>query len=375
MTGQSTNSNIKHTVITIAVLLIIGCTAITLGLRSDAASVAHEIKSGILTADEVAIAFENVSGRLISHQIKESDLVTAGQELMQLDPTDIEISIAVLNAQISSLKAQLAQTEQNYIISTAQTDLDEKSQWFNIELLAAAKNSAQESLDLAKTEYLRAQNLMHKQAVSQSTLDQAKAEFVQAQAESVRAVRELNAATIGASAEQMDKLLNSGSAQGMNLTSINNARLSNENLKNQIADLKAQISADKAQLRQLKVNLDRLTLRAREPGKILQVLFEDGELIQAGATAVLLETDRKYFDIYVSEDQVGKYRPGTKVTAYAPAIDKNITGTVRFATAAPAFADLRNTRERGQSDLTSYQIRIYTDPEAELLTGMTLEVK
>ena len=33
------------------------------------------------------------------------------------------------------------------------------------------------------------------------------------------------------------------------------------------------------------------------------------------------------------------------------------------------------TRERGQADLTSYQVRIYMESIPKLLTGMTLEVK
>ena len=93
-----------------------------------------------------------------------------------------------------------------------------------------------------------------------------------------------------------------------------------------------------------------------------------------GAPVVLIETDRRYFDIYVDETQAGVYRPGTQVKADVPPLGKSVTGTVRFTLAAPSFADLRNTRERGQADLTSFQVRIYVAADEELLTGMTLEV-
>lgn len=62
------------------------------------------------------------------------------------------------------------------------------------------------------------------------------------------------------------------------------------------------------------------------------------------------------------------------MTADVPALGVKVQGKVRFTTAAPSFADLRMTREHGQADLTAYKVRIYVEPAAGLLTGMTLEV-
>ena len=97
-------------------------------------------------------------------------------------------------------------------------------------------------------------------------------------------------------------------------------------------------------------------------------------MVPASCAAVILETDRRYYDIYVSEAQVNRYQEGSGVTGYAVAIDKNVTGEVRIATAAPSFADLRMTREHGTADLTSFKVRIYVKPTEGLLTGMTIEV-
>ncbi|MCO6524026.1 MAG: hypothetical protein J6562_03255, partial [Candidatus Schmidhempelia sp.] len=79
-------------------------------------------------------------------------------------------------------------------------------------------------------------------------------------------------------------------------------------------------------------------------------------------------------DIYVNEMMVNDYQPGTTLTAQVPALDAEVSGIVRFATVAPSFADLRMTRERGQADLTSYQVRVYMQDIPKLLTGMTIEV-
>ena len=90
----------------------------------------------------------------------------------------------------------------------------------------------------------------------------------------------------------------------------------------------------------------------------------------------LLETDRRYVEIYVSEADAARYAPGAEVPLYAPAIGRDFEGKVRFCEAAPEFAELRMVRERGQADLTLLRVRIDVPADVEgLLTGMTVEVQ
>ena len=44
-------------------------------------------------------------------------------------------------------------------------------------------------------------------------------------------------------------------------------------------------------------------------------------------------------------------------------------------TQAPGFSDLKQTREKGQSDLSAFQVRIYVDPQDGIIPGMTIGVK
>lgn len=108
---------------------------------------------------------------------------------------------------------------------------------------------------------------------------------------------------------------------------------------------------------------------------MLEVLYEKGELVSPNAPAVLLESKRLYFDIYVAENKVKGFQEGAKVTCWSPALGQNVRGTVLSVTAAPDFADLKMVRERGQADLTLFKVRINVEPAEGLLTGMTLEVK
>ena len=44
-------------------------------------------------------------------------------------------------------------------------------------------------------------------------------------------------------------------------------------------------------------------------------------------------------------------------------------------TKAPGFADLKMTREKGQADLSAFQIRIFTEQVDGVIPGMTIGVK
>ena len=54
--------------------------------------------------------------------------------------------------------------------------------------------------------------------------------------------------------------------------------------------------------------------------------------------------------------------------------DKKVAGTIRIITQAPGFADLKMSREKGQADLSAFQVRIYIEPQAGVLPGMTIGV-
>lgn len=365
---------ILKTAVTFLGLLILGSSLIYFGSRNDAVSVAQNLKSGVLTADNVNIAFENVGGKLITRQVQESQRVKKGDILMVLDDRDSNIALDRLKAVIRSQEALIRQEESAIRIASNETQLTEVSSWRKIEEIQATLSAARASENLARTDFNRMAKLHNTGSVSQSMLDTASSALTTTHSAVVQAERQLASAMIGTTPAQIKNLADKASAQGMTLQAIANSRESIKNRQNVLDQLLAQLDQSQAELRQLEINHQRLTLAAPEAGKVLKLLYESGEMVPAGAPAVLLETDRQYVDIYVNENSVGAYSPGTIVTAKVPALDTQVNGIVRFASAAASFADLRMTRERGQADLTSYQVRIYTEEKPQLLTGMTLEV-
>ena len=366
--------NVKIPVIFL-LLLFFGSFLIFLGSRNDAVTVAKSIKSGVLTADEINVAFQNVGGKVIKRFVEESQMVKKGDPLMQLEDVDTKLAIDRLQALVDSQRAAVNQEQAAIEITENETNLSELSTWRKIEEVKASLEAAKSARNLASTEFDRQAQLRKTGGNSQSQLDNARNAFVVAKMQVIQIESQLSTLMIGATPEQVSQFEKTQNATGMSLQSITIARQKLENRQNQLSQLKAQLAQGEADLKQLQINYQRLTLKAPEDGKVLKLMFEDGELAPTGAPAVLLETDRKYIDIYVNEKMVNDYQPGTTVTANAIALDKEVKGKVRFATAAPSFADLRMTRERGQADLTSYQVRIYMESIPKLLTGMTLEVK
>nr|WP_200758515.1 hypothetical protein [Effusibacillus dendaii] len=67
--------------------------------------------------------------------------------------------------------------------------------------------------------------------------------------------------------------------------------------------------------------------------------------MSAGSPVIALETNQVYYDFYVDEKQMNKFKVDGKVTGHLISANRDIDGKVRFITAAPQFASLRMSRE------------------------------
>lgn len=77
-------------------------------------------KDGILTAEQVKVSFQSVSGKMVNEAVQESQEVKAGDVLMQLDSTDVDLDIAKTQAQIAQLDAQIQSMEGTIAIGFAE---------------------------------------------------------------------------------------------------------------------------------------------------------------------------------------------------------------------------------------------------------------
>ena len=309
---------------------------------------------------EISVGFKT-AGQLTRILVKEGDYVHKGDVIMELDSTDTDLSIAKLKTQIAQMEAQIASTSGTQGINYLKADTSESQNYRGIDQQQAALQSANVTLKNAQLDYNRKASLVEAGAIAQSQLDDA----------------EMTLNVARANVEQQQQLLNKLTAvtNGSGTDSIAQARMSADNMGNDVEALLQQKAALEVQLKELEVAKERLPLRAPEDGKILKVLAKEGEMISPSTPVVLLESSRSYYDIYISEKQAAGLSEGMEITGTTVAGEKKVTGTVRLLTQAPGFADLKQSREKGQSDLSAFQVRIYIDPQDGIIPGMTIGVK
>ena len=355
----------KFNILFVALIVIAGLLLMYTG--NDALVLATEKKEGILTAEQVQVSFDSVGGRLVNEAVKEAQEVRKGEVLMVLDSTDIDLSIQQIEAQLAQLEAQIQSAAGTAAISMSQADTDEQQSFRQIDQQRAAVSAAEASYANRSLDYQRKLQLVGEGAVAQAELDNA------------RMALDVAAANVIQQKQLLSKLLagvyDSGDTDSLSLPTIELQRQSAGNRLHDVEALRQQKRALEVQLKELQVKKERLTLRAPEDGRILKILAKAGEMVSANTPVILMESKRYYYDIYISEDIVDKYKEGDSVTGVTVNGEREVPGTIRLLTQAPGFADLKMTREKGQSDLTAFQVRIYTEPVEGVIPGMTIGVK
>lgn len=362
---------------TLMFFVVIICTAsllIMIGTRSDAVTQARRLQAGVVAADEISVSFENVGGRLVKRRVNVSDTVKKGDLLLEINAEDIELAVASLKAQLRNIDAQLDAQTTSLKNSRDRVRTSEISLWREIEELYASFQGAEAELTRAQAQYKRYENLDKAAAVSKSSYDEARSVYLQDLAQVTSIKKSLAKLTLGATDEQLQRLKRDHDASGMTLSSVIQQKVDTENMENELRALRAQHDSLQAQLQQQELNLKRTKLYAPEDGRVLEIMYDEGEMVAASSPAVVIESNRKYFDVYISEKAAAHYHAGGRIEGYAPALARSVGGDIRFVLAAPSFADLRMTREQGQADLTSFKMRVYTDQDPQLLRGMTVEL-
>lgn len=227
----------------IAVLIVAGLLLLYKG--NDAVAIGMEKKEGILTAEQVKMSFDSVSGRLLKEAVKEGDTVKAGDVIMELDSTDTDLSIERTKAQIAQLNAQIRSTGGTQAVNYQKADSDEQQSFRQIDQQRAAVSAAQATLKNSQIDYNRKSALLDAGAIAKSQLDDAE--------------MALNVAEANVTQQQqlLDKLLSgaqdTGNTDSISLPTIAQQREAAGNMSNDIDALTQQKQALVVQLKQLEV--------------------------------------------------------------------------------------------------------------------------
>lgn len=333
----------------------------------------------------------------------QSDKITDSEKQGELDIQAAQAGESLLN---QGTRAEDIQ-RQRLAIEAAQQSLDAaltgvETAKTNAEIAQKTVASRQEALDLAKVNYNRVQTLYNAGAGTKAELDNAKNQLDNAQIALDTAKDQVEIANnqITAASKQSD-ITKNGIAQqqtaldkmeaGATAEERQQARIKTEKAKealNQTSQtrkdvknseynldlLAQQKQALSVQLKTLELQRGRMVLKASTDGKISRVVPKMGEIVATGATGVVIENNQLYYDIYVDEDSISQFKAGGKVTSHVVALDKDIQGKVRYITSAPQYTNMRMSRDKGLSDISSFQVRVDVPRTTELLPGMTVEV-
>jgi HlyD family secretion protein len=283
---------------------------------------------------QVELAFNN-SERVAEVLVQEGDRVTRGQVLAHLDISRLKTQAATAEAMMQGQQAmvrklhagsrpeEVAQAQANVV--SAKADLVNADQtWRRLSSLGG---------------------LTAGRAISQQDLDGAKAALGVARARVTVAEKSLDLAVIGPRQEDI--------AQG-----------------------EAQLRADQSQLDLLHLKLTDADLISPTDAEVRSRLLEPGEMASPQRPIFNLAiTDPKWIRAYVSETDLGRVHPGTKVSISADGFPgRTFSGWIGFISPVAEFTPKAVQTVELRSSLV-YEIRVFVrDPRDDMRLGMPATV-
>ena len=111
-------------------------------------------------------------------------------------------------------------------------------------------------------------------------------------------------------------------------------------------------------------------------GEVSTIIAEQGELVGTGYPVVaILDTTDTWVTFNIKETLLPKITVGMKMTAYVPALDRNVEFEVTYISVQADFATWSATRTQGSFDIRTFAVkaRPVTDVE-NIRPGMSVLV-
>ena len=254
--------------------------------------------TGFVEGEEKVIKSE-IAGRVETVTFTDGSRMQTGDVLAEVDARDYRSQVAQQELNLHLLKAKIQQAE-NQLALARDT--------YPAQLRAAKANLAKAAadLDLAEREFARSKELLQAEYLSQQRFDQAKNQLDVARAALTREREALAAAEA-------------------NLRQI---QLAEDALEVQ----KRQLAVETERLAQMRIILDKYTIRSPCDCTVQTRLIRAGEYVNPGTgIASLLDPLDKYVRVYVPVPELGKVHVGDKVSIEPDALPGEfIPGEISF---------------------------------------------
>ena len=272
-----------------------------------------------------------VPGRIEEFRADEGEYVRKGDTLVILDSPEIRSKIAEANAARAAAVAQ-----RNKAYNGAQK-----------EQITGAYDMWQKALvgeDVMRKSYERIRTLHDQKVVSDQKYDEVEAQYKAAVATSAAAKSQYDLAVKGARQEDKDAAV-------------------------------ALVERANAAVELVNAYLDEINLTSPANGIISDRYPKVGELVGQGSPIMTIQDlDDMWFTFNIREDRLHSLKSGDKVQLTVPALDnRKVTATVYYIAVRESYATWRATKEIGEFDTKTFEVRARPDGRVDgLRPGMSV---
>ena len=226
-----------------------------------------------IAARQSALA-PKVAGYIVAVPVTDNQHVNAGDVIARLDDRDYRVALAQAEAQVASAQASIQNADAQLDVQRAQIDANQ-----------AQVDQAQAALVFAQQQAARFQHL-----------EQTGYGTVQNSEQFTSQLHQQQAALLSAKA------------------TLNLAQRQIEALTAQRKSAVANLAQAEAQRDQAELNLSYTTVRAAQPGRVVNLTAAIGQFAQAGTNLSMFVPDQTWVTANFKEIQLNRMRPGEKVT-------------------------------------------------------------
>jgi HlyD family secretion protein len=298
---------------------------------AQATSQGAEVLQGVVELEETPIGFE-LGGRLTQLLVEEGDVVEAGATLARIDDTLERSARAARESE-----AEVAKQQASAVKAGARGE--------ELRSLASRVAAAKASEELLQKQAARQRTLLDKGVIAPAAADDIEGQLARASAEREALEHNLKLLRQGARHEDVS-----------------------------VAEARAQAAATALEVNDAR--LVRHELHAPIAGTVLDVNFEQGEVVGAGAPVVTLaETRKPYVDVFVPQSGISAVSVGQAARVKVDALSVELGGKVEHIARRTEFTPRYLFSEKERSTLV-VRVRVRVDdPKEQLRAGVPAFVR
>jgi HlyD family secretion protein len=310
--------------------------------------------TGIVDGNEVVVS-PQIMGRMIKLNVDEGSEVKKGDLIAELDPTQLQASLAAARANVASLEAQVHQANHNYSLTNEQTSASLRQAEAVLTSSRSQLEQARANLWRDQTDYDRITKLYEGGVASAQDRDHGEA-------------------ALKASQANVKALDDSTHAQEAALALAQANRQQVDVRRSEITTILAQLEQARAQAAETETQLGYTRIYAPLDGVVSVRVAKQGEVVaQGSAIVVVVDVDHLWVNAGVEESYIDAVQFGQTLRIKLPSGDI-VQGQVFFKGVESDYATQRDV-SRTKRDVKTFAIKVsLPNPARRYFTGMTATV-